>query len=142
MPRRAQRLKLSDVPGFYEVTLDDGTILLGRAVVIATGARYRKLGVGDEERFQSAGLYYAATELEARACKAQQVVVVGGGNSAGQAAMFLSSRASCVRLVHRVATYRRACRNIWLSVCGIPQTSRSRHDPRWSNSAAMTACER
>ncbi len=101
LPRHAQKLQRSTRPGYYEVTLDDGTTLLGRSVVIATGARYRKLGVPDEERFQGAGLYYAATELEARTCKDQQVVVVGGGNSAGQAAMFLASRASCVRLVHR-----------------------------------------
>jgi thioredoxin reductase (NADPH) len=101
VPRRAQKLQPSAISGFYEVTLDDSTCLLGRAVVIATGARYRKLGVPEEERFQGAGLYYAATELEARTCKGQDVVVVGGGNSAGQAAMFLASRASCVRLVYR-----------------------------------------
>jgi thioredoxin reductase (NADPH) len=101
LPRRAQKLQRSTRPGYYEVTLDDGSTLLGRAVVIATGARYRKLGVPEEERFQGAGLYYAATELEARTCKDREVVVVGGGNSAGQAAMFLASRASCVRLVHR-----------------------------------------
>jgi thioredoxin reductase (NADPH) len=101
VPRRAEKLQPSTRRGYYEVTLDDGTNLLGRSVVIATGARYRRLGVPEEERFQGAGLYYAATELEARTCKGQEVVVVGGGNSAGQAAMFLASRASCVRLVHR-----------------------------------------
>jgi thioredoxin reductase (NADPH) len=101
VPRHAQKLRPSAVSGFFEVTLDDGTALLGRTVVIATGARYRKLGVSEEDRFQGAGLYYAATELEARACKGHEVVVVGGGNSAGQAAMFLASRASCVRLVYR-----------------------------------------
>jgi thioredoxin reductase (NADPH) len=91
LPRRAQKLQRSTRPGYYELTLDDGTTLLGRSVVIATGARYRKLGVPEEERFQGAGLYYAATELEARTCKNQEVV----------AAMFLASRASCVRLVYR-----------------------------------------
>ena len=101
VPRHAEKLQPSTRAGYYEVTLDDGTSLLGRSVVIATGARYRKLGVPEEERFQGAGLYYAATELEARTCKGQEVVVVGGGNSAGQAAMFLASRASCVRLVYR-----------------------------------------
>jgi thioredoxin reductase (NADPH) len=101
VPRRAEKLQPSTRPGFFEVTLDDGTALLGRAVLLATGARYRKLGVPEEDRFQSAGLYYAATELEARVCKGQEVVVVGGGNSAGQAAMFLASRASAVRLVYR-----------------------------------------
>jgi thioredoxin reductase (NADPH) len=101
VPRRAQSLQPSHRPGFYDVLLDDGTRLVGRTVVIATGARYRKLGVADEDRFQGAGLYYAATELEARNSKNQEVVVVGGGNSAGQAAMFLAARASCVRLVYR-----------------------------------------
>jgi len=101
VPRRAQKLRPSALPGLHEVTLDDGTVLLGRAVVIATGARYRKLGVPEEERFQGAGLYYAATELEARVTKGQEVVVVGGGNSAGQAAMFLATRASFVHLIHR-----------------------------------------
>jgi thioredoxin reductase (NADPH) len=101
VPRRAQKLQPAKRPGYYEVILDDGTSLLGRSVVIATGVRYRKLGVPEEERFQGVGLYYAATELEARTCKNQEVVVVGGGNSAGQAAMFLASRASCVRLVYR-----------------------------------------
>ena len=101
VPRRAQKLEPSARPGFYEVTLDDNTVLLGSTVVIATGARYRKLDVPGEERLQGAGVYYAATELEARACKGQEVVVVGGGNSAGQAAMFLASRMSGVRLVHR-----------------------------------------
>ncbi|MBU6476655.1 MAG: FAD-dependent oxidoreductase, partial [Xanthomonadaceae bacterium] len=101
VPRHARKLGPGTRAGYYEVTLDDGTSLLGRTVVIATGARYRRLRLPDEERFVGAGLYYAATELEARTCKGQEVVVVGGGNSAGQAAMFLASRASCVRLVHR-----------------------------------------
>jgi thioredoxin reductase (NADPH) len=101
VPRRAQRIQPSTIPGLYEITLDDNTRLLGRTVVIATGARYRRLGVSEEERFQGAGLYYAATELEARASKGKEVVVVGGGNSAGQAAMFLAARAAHVRLVHR-----------------------------------------
>jgi thioredoxin reductase (NADPH) len=100
-PRHAQKLQPSTHPGFYEISLDDGARLRARAVVIATGARYRKLGVDEEDRFQGLGLYYAATELEARLCKDHEVVVVGGGNSAGQAAMFLASRVSCVRLVHR-----------------------------------------
>ncbi|HEY2464051.1 MAG TPA: FAD-dependent oxidoreductase [Steroidobacteraceae bacterium] len=101
VPRRAQQLEHRASGGLYAVTLDDGTALLGRTVVIATGARYRRLGVPEEQRFQGAGLYYAATDLEARTCQAQEIVVVGGGNSAGQAAMFLASSASCVRLVYR-----------------------------------------
>ena len=101
VPRSAEKLRPSSRPGFYEITLDDGSILRGRTVVIATGARYRRLGLPEEERFQASGIYYAATEIEARACKGQEIVVVGGGNSAGQAAMFLASRGSYVRLIHR-----------------------------------------
>ena len=90
-PRRAEKLQHNAGSGFYEIALDDGGRLQGRAVVVATGARYRKLGVEDEDRFQGLGLFYAATELEARTCKDKEVVVVGGGNSAGQAAMFLAA---------------------------------------------------
>ena len=99
VPRRAVGLDRRD--GCFAVGLDDGGELLGRSVVIATGARYRRLGVRDEERFAGAGIFYAATELEARYCGGREVVVVGGGNSAGQAAMFLSRHASRVHLVHR-----------------------------------------
>jgi thioredoxin reductase (NADPH) len=101
-PRRAERLAASErAPGSFEVALDDGTCLCGRSVIIATGARYRRLGVEGEARWQGAGLYYAATQLEAKPCTGKEVVVVGGGNSAGQAAMFLSQRAAHVRLVCR-----------------------------------------
>ena len=101
VPRRAQKLQASSISGLHEIVLDDGSILRGRAVVIATGARYRRLGLPEEERLTGAGIYYAATEIEARACKGRELVVVGGGNSAGQAAMFLASRASYVHLVYR-----------------------------------------
>ncbi|MBW3634554.1 MAG: NAD(P)/FAD-dependent oxidoreductase, partial [Chloroflexi bacterium] len=81
--------------------LDDKTDLRGRSVVIATGARYRRLPLPNQERFDGAGVFYAATDLEARRCRAAEVVVVGGGNSAGQAAMFLAETARCVHLVYR-----------------------------------------
>jgi thioredoxin reductase (NADPH) len=83
----------------FEIELEYGTSLSGRCVVIATGARYRTLGLAGEETLS--GVFYAATELEARFCSGDPVVVVGGGNSAGQAAMFLSDRSSAVHLVHR-----------------------------------------
>jgi thioredoxin reductase (NADPH) len=85
----------------YAVRLDDGGVLLGRSFVIATGARYRRLSLSGQEVFEGAGIYYAATELEARRCRRAEVVVVGGGNSAGQAAMFLSEHASRVHLLCR-----------------------------------------
>ena len=101
VPRRALALRKSAREGFYEIELNDGAVLTARTVISATGARYRKLGLDGEDRLQGAGVYYAATEMEARACKGREVVIVGGGNSAGQAAMFLASRASCVRLICR-----------------------------------------
>ena len=67
----------------------------------ATGAHYRKLPVAGLERYEMAGVYYAATELEARMCAGSPVAVVGGGNSAGQAAMFLAEKASSVCVVVR-----------------------------------------
>jgi thioredoxin reductase (NADPH) len=103
VPRRAQALRRTR-DGFYEITLDNGRALVGRSVILATGARYRKLGIDGEDRLQGAGVFYAATEMEAHACHGREVIVVGGGNSAGQAAMFLSARASCVRLLCRGRT--------------------------------------
>jgi thioredoxin reductase (NADPH) len=99
VPREATRLEREN--GHFVVWLDDKTALRGRSVVIATGARYRRLGLPRQEEYEGAGLYYAATDLEARLCRNAEVVVVGGGNSAGQAAMFLASTARCVRLVYR-----------------------------------------
>ena len=70
-------------------------------MIVATGAHYRRLEVEDLERFEGAGVYYAATELEARVCGGANVIVVGGGNSAGQAALFLAQQGSPVSLVVR-----------------------------------------
>ena len=92
---------LQDVAGHIVATLSDGVQVAGRAVVAATGAHYRKLPVAGLERYEMAGVYYAATELEARMCSGSPVAVVGGGNSAGQAAMFLAEKASSVCVVVR-----------------------------------------
>lgn len=85
----------------YRLRLDDGIAVSARAVVIATGARYRKLDVADYERFEGQGIHYAATSLEARLCVREEVIVVGGGNSAGQAAVFLSQHARHVHILVR-----------------------------------------
>lgn len=79
------------------VRLDDGTSLRARTVVIATGARYRKPSLANLERFEGAGVYYSATFMEAQLCTGDEVIVVGGANSAGQAAVFL---AGTVRRIH------------------------------------------
>jgi thioredoxin reductase (NADPH) len=79
----------AEVGGFHVVLLRDGSEIPTRAVIVASGARYRRLDVEDLERFEGAGVYYAATDLEARVCDGRAVLVIGGGNSAGQAAIHL-----------------------------------------------------
>ncbi len=86
------------------MVLEHGRRVCARAVVIATGARYRKLNVENGKRFEGEGVHYAATEIEASFCQARTVAVAGGGNSAGQAALFLSSRVSQVHLIVRAAS--------------------------------------
>lgn len=86
--------------GQLRVVLQDGTDIVPRSVVIATGARYRSLPLERWPDFEGAGIYYAATEIEARVCRDQPVTVVGGANSAGQAALHLA-RGSQVNLVVR-----------------------------------------
>ena len=81
----------------YAVQVGDGVPVPARAVIIATGAEYRKPPLENLSRFEGAGVYYAATAMEAQLCVGEEVVVIGGGNSAGQAAVFL---AQTVRRVH------------------------------------------
>ena len=97
--RGARRLSCERKP--YAIEIDGGARVLAKAVVIATGARYRKLGVENLERFEGAGVYYFATPIEAQLCRDEEVVVVGGGNSAGQAAMFLAKTARRVHVLVR-----------------------------------------
>ena len=82
---------LTSTGGVHSVELSDGRILRARSIVVATGARYRRLAVDGLDRLEGAGVYYAATEVEAQKCRGT-VAVVGGGNSAGQAAVFLSRK--------------------------------------------------
>ncbi|WP_308916448.1 FAD-dependent oxidoreductase [Jannaschia sp. LMIT008] len=100
VPRRAASIeRLSG--GAFCVTLDDGVRTCARAVVIATGVQYRRLPLDRLEELEGAGIYYAATEIEARFCRGTDAVIVGGGNSAGQAAMYLSRHARCTHLLVR-----------------------------------------
>ncbi len=94
---------LREQAGHLVTELSDGTELAARAVIAATGATYRRLGVDRLSEFESSGVYYAATDLEARQCATEPVVVVGGGNSAGQAAVFLAEQGSQVTVVIRGA---------------------------------------
>jgi thioredoxin reductase (NADPH) len=87
--------------GHYAVELSDGSVVNGRTLIVATGAQYRRLDLPELERFEGVGVYYAATQAEAHMCAGDPVVIVGGGNSAGQAAMFLSRHAAGCRLMIR-----------------------------------------
>jgi thioredoxin reductase (NADPH) len=99
VPENAQSLSFED--GYHVVELAGGERLRARTVVLATGASYRRLNVARLAEFDGAGVYYAATEVEAQMCGGEAVVVVGGANSAGQAAVFLARRVSRVDLLVR-----------------------------------------
>jgi thioredoxin reductase (NADPH) len=101
IPARAVRLLCHERP--LKVELDDGTCLRARTLVLASGARYRKPPLPDLERYEGRGVYYWASPVEAGLCRGQEVVLVGGGNSAGQAAVFLAAHASKVHLMVRGA---------------------------------------
>jgi thioredoxin reductase (NADPH) len=75
----------------YRVDLGGGTVVAARAIIIASGVRYRKPEIDNLASFEGIGIYYGATQMEASLCRGQEVIVVGGGNSAGQAAVFLSN---------------------------------------------------
>ncbi len=95
-------LKCAESP--YRLELDGGSFVKARAIVIAIGARYRKLDVENYSRYEGHGIHYAATPMEAQLCGAvEEVAVVGGGNSAGQAAVFLSRTVHHVHIVVRGA---------------------------------------
>jgi len=95
----ARRLNCDRTP--YALEIGDGQRLPARAVIIATGAEYRKLPVDGLPQFEGAGVYYAATFMESQLCAGEEVVVVGAGNSAGQAAVFLADAARRVHMVIR-----------------------------------------
>lgn len=85
----------------YVIDIDDGTQILAKTVVIATGAEYRKLPLENISQFEGAGVYYGATFIESQLCAGEEVCVVGGGNAAGQAAVFLAQSARHVHMVVR-----------------------------------------
>jgi thioredoxin reductase (NADPH) len=87
----------------YVIELENGARISTRTVVIATGAQYRKLPLENLSRFEGAGVYYGATFVEAQLCTGEEVIVIGGGNSAGQAAVFLAQTAKRVYMLVRSA---------------------------------------
>lgn len=98
-PHEVSEIRLKD--GYKTIVLDDGPEIVSRSVVITTGVDYRKLEIKGVENFTGAGIYYGAATTEAAACKGKEVFVIGGGNSAGQAAMYLSKFAKKVYIIIR-----------------------------------------
>ena len=97
----AEATALSRENGHFSIELNTGEVVNGRTLIVATGARYRRLPVPRLDEFDGVGVYYAATQSEAQRCVGDPVLVVGGGNSAGQAAMFMSQHAATCRLMIR-----------------------------------------
>src|ERR1700684_2960124 len=101
IPVEVTALDCSRDDGAFGLTLENGEVLRARSVVVASGARYRRPEIASLADFEGRGVWYWASPVEARLCTQQEVVLVGGGNSAGQAAVFLSGQASKVQMVIR-----------------------------------------
>lgn len=85
----------------YQVVLDNGSVVAARAIIISTGAQYNKPRIANLDKFEGQGIYYGATYIESQLCESEDVIVVGGGNSAGQAAVFLAQTARRVYMLVR-----------------------------------------
>ena len=101
IPVEVKSLDCSRADGSFGLTLENGEVVRARSVVVASGARYRRPEIVCLAEFEGRGVWYWASPVEARLCTQQEVVLVGGGNSAGQAAVFLAGHASKVRMVIR-----------------------------------------
>ena len=91
----------AQVDGLHRLSLAGGLIVCARSIVIASGAQYRRLSVKNHQNFENRGLYYAATAMESLLCRDREIIIVGGGNSAGQASVFLSETAKNVHHIIR-----------------------------------------
>jgi thioredoxin reductase (NADPH) len=101
IPMEVTALECGRADGNFGLEFSDGSKINARAVVIASGARYRRPAIENLEAFEGRGVWYWASPIEARLCADQEVIIVGGGNSAGQAAVFLSAHAAKVRIMVR-----------------------------------------
>jgi thioredoxin reductase (NADPH) len=98
---QAARLRCDEWP--YATEMADGSLVRSRTILIASGVQYRSIAVENLERFIGTGIYYAATNIEANLCRGEEIVIVGGGNSAGQAAVFLAGTCRHVHILVRAA---------------------------------------
>jgi thioredoxin reductase (NADPH) len=101
IPVEVKSLDCSRGDGAFGLTLDDGEVLRARAIVVASGARYRRPEIENLADFEGRGVWYWASPIEARLCAEQEIVLVGGGNSAGQAAVFLAGHARKIYMIIR-----------------------------------------
>jgi thioredoxin reductase (NADPH) len=101
IPMAAKSLDCSRADGAFALALDGGDTVRARSIVVASGARYRRPEIQNLEKFEGRGVWYWASPIEARLCAEQEIVLVGGGNSAGQAAVFLSGHAKKVHMMIR-----------------------------------------
>ncbi|MDB5515691.1 MAG: cyclic nucleotide-regulated FAD-dependent pyridine nucleotide-disulfide oxidoreductase [Tardiphaga sp.] len=101
IPRQVMSLDCARTDGAFGLALDCGDLLRAKSVVVASGARYRRPQIDKLADFEGRGVWYWASPIEARLCKEQEIILVGGGNSAGQAAVFLSGHASKIYMVIR-----------------------------------------
>ncbi len=101
IPTAVKMLDCSRPDGAFRLDIDGGEPIRARAVVVASGAKYRRLSIAETASFEGRGIWYWASPIEARLCAGEEVVVVGGGNSAGQGAVFLSAHAMKVRMMVR-----------------------------------------
>jgi thioredoxin reductase (NADPH) len=106
--------------------------VVARCLLIACGVRYRRLEAENCARFEGCGVYYSAGAFEAELCRGTDAIVVGGGNSAGQAVVFLSRHARKVHLVVRSDNLERACRATWCTASSRPPTSRCSSTARFA----------
>ena len=97
-------ISAQQVDGIHRLTLAGGQTVCSRSVVVASGAQYRRLSVKNHSDFENRGVYYAATAMESLLCREREIIVIGGGNSAGQAAVFLSGVAKHVHHIIRAAS--------------------------------------
>src|SRR5207342_1836600 len=98
-PQSVKNIRIKD--GYKITELEDGSEIHSKAIVISTGVSYKKLDIPGLEKFSGAGVYYGAASLEAQACRDETIFIVGGGNSACQAAMYISKFAKEVNILIR-----------------------------------------
>ena len=126
----------------YTIELADGSEVNGRTIIVATGAQYRKLALPELEPYEGLGVYYAATQAEAQLCAGDPVVIVGGGNSAGQAAMFLSQGAASCRLLIRGGDLGKSMSRYLIDELERRPQVELMTTPKWSSSRAIPCSRR